>query len=241
MDSNATLKQFSVWDLPVRLFHWLLVLLLSLLWVSGQFGGLDLSLPLPGDKTLFLTNMDLHALLGQAVLVLVVFRLLWGVVGSTTARFASFVRGPRAVISYLQAMLRGQTPVTVGHNPAGGLMIVFLLGLLLTQSVTGLFASDDIFFEGPLAHLVASETSAQLTELHGWLFKLLQVAAALHVAAVVYYLLRGKNLVRAMVTGRKPHTLVAAAEVAGLQRAPGWLALLLLLLAGLAVWALRWL
>lgn len=236
---NAPVKpaRTRIWDLPVRLFHWLLVLLVALLWYTGDVGGLDLSLPLPGGRSLFLANMDIHMLAGQTVLALVLFRLLWGVAGSTTARFSAFVRGPRAALAYLKAALRGEPPLTLGHNPAGGLMIVLMLALLLAQAVTGLFASDDLFSEGPLAHLVGSDASGRLTELHGWLFKALLAAVALHVSVIVLYLLRGKNLIRAMITGYAP--LLPDGAAASLRWAPLWLAALLLALAALAVWALR--
>ncbi|SRR5690606_29264448 len=232
MTTDTITGSARIWDLPVRLFHWLLVLLFALLWATGRWGGLDLSLPLPGGKTLFLTNMDLHMLFGQAVLALVVFRLLWGVVGSTTARFSAFVRGPRAVLGYLKEVLGGRPPAVAGHNPAGGLMVLLLLVLLLLQSGTGLFANDELFSEGPLAHLVDSATSSRLTALHGRLFDLLLVAVAVHVAANLVYLLRGQNLIRAMVTGRGK---VPADMAAGLRWAPLWLAALLLGVAVLAV------
>lgn len=232
MTAETTAGSTRIWDLPVRLFHWLLVLLFAMLWATGRWGGLDLSLPLPGGKTLFLTNMDLHMLLGQAVLALVVFRLLWGVMGSTTARFSAFVRGPRAVLAYLKDVLNGRSPAIAGHNPAGGLMVVVLLVLLLLQSGTGLFANDELFSEGPLAHLVDSTTSARLTELHGWLFDLLLIAAALHVAANLLYLVRGQNLIQAMITGRGA---VPAEQAEELRWAPLWLAALLLGVAVLAV------
>lgn len=222
-----------IWDLPTRLFHWLLVILMVLLWYTGDLGGLDLNLPLPGGETYFVANMDLHMWLGQALLALVIFRLFWGIFGSRTARFSSFVRGPKAVIAYFKALIRQGPPASFGHNPAGGWMVVLMLVLLAAQAVTGLFANDDIFSEGPLAHLVSSETSGQLTEIHGILFNGLLAAVALHVLAILFYALRGKNLVRPMVTGRVP-----AGE--GEQRlvASGW-ALLLLAVSGGLVWALR--
>jgi cytochrome b len=228
----------AVWDLPVRLFHWGLVVLLALLWLTGEIGGLDLDLPLPGGG-IFLANMDLHMLLGQTVLALVIFRVLWGLVGSTTARFATFVRGPAAVMAYLKAIAHGQLPQATSHNPAGALMVLLLLGLLIAQTGTGLFASDDIFSQGPLAHLVSSDTSALLTRIHGLLFYLLLAASAIHVAAVIYYLLRGKNLIGAMITGRKPASSISPEDPTPVRMASPWLALLLLMLAGLAVWALR--
>lgn len=233
-------EKLRVWDLPVRLFHWLLVLLLVLLWLSGKYGGLDVDLTLPGGRALYLANMDVHMLLGQAVLALVLFRLLWGLLGSSTARFNSFVRGPRATIRYLLSMVRSPLSVSPGHNPAGGLMVLLMLGLLLLQGGTGLFASDDIFSEGPLVHLVSGETSAWLTKLHRWSFNLLLATVVLHVAAITYYLARGRNLVTAMVTGYQRLDQCATKDAVKLRPAPLWLAGLLLLAAGLLVWGLRW-
>lgn len=241
MNQAGKAERVRVWDLPVRLFHWLVVLLLILLSISGKFGGLDIDLMLPGSYSLYLTNMDVHMLLGQAVLVLVLFRVLWGVFGSGTARFSSFIRGPRAVFKYLQGMIRGPLPITTGHNPAGGLMVLLMLALLLAQSATGLFANDDIFSQGPLAHLVSGSTSAWLTGLHRSIFNFLLAAVILHVAVIAYYLLRGSNLVTAMVTGKKARHQIAAGESANLQPAPWWLSLLLLALAVGLVWSLRWL
>lgn len=234
-------QRVRVWDLPVRLFHWLLVLLIILLWLSGKFGGMDVDLALPGGRSVYLANMDVHMLLGQAVLALVLFRLFWGIMGSSTARFAAFARGPRAAVRYLLAAARGPLPVTTGHSPAGGLMVLLMLFLLLLQGVTGLFASDDIFSSGPLAHLVSSETSAWLTKQHRWSFNLLLLAMGLHVAAVLYYLVRGTNLITAMITGYKPHHQVDPDEASRLRLAPHWLALLLFIAAVFLVWALRWL
>lgn len=230
-----------VWDLPVRLFHWAIVLLIALLWYTGEAGGLDLDLPLPGGGRLYLANMDLHMLAGQTLLALVVFRILWGFLGSATARFGDFLRHPREVLGYLRALFRGELPASVGHNPGGGLMVLLMLLLLLTQALLGLFASDDLFSEGPLAHLVGAELSGRLTTLHGGLFNAILAAIALHLLAVGYYLVRGKNLIGAMITGRKPAGSVPAGTEAQLRIASLWLALVLALLSGLLVWSLRWL
>lgn len=192
----------TVWDLPTRLFHWLLVFAIILLWLSGEIGGLDINLQLPGGHHIYYANMDVHATLGQFVLVLLIFRIGWGMVGSTTARFRAFVRGPRAVISETRALLRGETPESFGHNPLGALMIVAMLALLLAQAATGLFAQDDLFFSGPLADSIDSETSEVLTGLHHQLFGAIQILIGIHILAILYYWLRGKNLIAAMVTGR---------------------------------------
>jgi len=190
----ATARRVRVWDLPVRLFHWSLVLLMVLLYVTAE---------VMGDA------IDRHALAGYAVLTLVLFRLLWGFVGGTHARFGDFLRGPGATLSYLRALARRDGDTVPGHNPLGGWMIAILLAGLGTQAVLGLFSNDDILFDGPLRHLVTKETSDLLTGLHHQLFPILLGLVAAHVAAVIFHkLYKGENLVPAMFTGYKtlpPH------------------------------------
>ncbi|MGC2856906.1 cytochrome b/b6 domain-containing protein [Novispirillum sp. DQ9] len=241
MSDRHTLRHgwVRVWDLPTRLFHWTLVLLLILLWVSGEIGGLGLSYQgevLGMPVNLLLGNMDIHMLLGQAVLALVLFRLIWGVVGSSTARFAGFVRGPRSLMAYVAAVARGEVPATTGHNPAGAVVILAMLTLLLVQGGLGLFANDDIFSEGPLAARVGKATSDALTVWHGQVFTVLLAVVALHVAAALYYLARGKNLIRPMVTGRKPADTVPPGDPEPRLASP-WLALPVLAVAVAIVWA----
>ncbi len=205
-----------VWDLPTRLFHWVLVLLIAGLWWTGTSGTLPLG-PLAGASILGWTvptgQMAQHMMMGYAVLTLVIWRLLYGLVGSSTSRFACFVRGPAAVVSYLRDSFGGgkaTAPAVLGHNPAGGWMILVLLAVLAAQATTGLFSNDDIFTDGPLVRLVDKETSDMLTGWHkGILFPSLLALIALHVAAALFYLtVKRDNLIRAMVTGRK--TLPAA-------------------------------
>lgn len=190
----GSLRPVRVWDVPTRLFHWVLVGLLGYLWWTGENGPM-------GD----------HMTAGYAVLALILWRLIYGLFGSTTARFTDFVKGPGAVIGYLKTAFgkgtsTGTKAYVLGHNPAGGWMVVVLLLLVLAQAGTGLFANDDIFSEGPLANLVSKDTSDALT---GWhkniLFPALQILVGLHVlAAFLYLFMKGENLIRAMVTGRKP-------------------------------------
>lgn len=228
-----------VWDLPTRLFHWSLVLCIALLWFSGEVGGLSLSYQgevFGQSVSIFMGNMDVHMLLGQAVLTLALFRLLWGLVGSSTARFANFVRGPRSLFAYLSAVVRGEVPATTGHNPAGALVILAMLALLLVQGGLGLFANDDIFSQGPLADRVSKATSDALTGLHGLFFDAIVAVVVLHIGAAVYYLVRGKNLIRPMVTGRKPAELLADGDGEPRMASP-WLALPVLAVAAGIVWA----
>lgn len=217
----------KVWDLPTRVFHWVLVVLCAVLWISGSVGGIDV--PLPGGKTLM--NTDLHMLLGQIVLSLVLYRVLWGLVGSSTARFSSFVRGPGAVLAYLKAVRSGQHPLFAGHNPAGALMILGVLTVLLLQAGTGLFANDDILSEGPLAAAVGKDLSDSLTGVHGLIANALIALVVVHVGAVVIYRLKGENLVKPMVTGYKDRSSLPPGEPAPRMVSP----LLALVVLGVSV------
>lgn len=177
-------RTIRVWDLPTRLFHWLLLLLMVAAIVAAKIGG---------------NAMEWHGRFGHLVFGLIVFRLVWGVVGSTTARFIHFVRGPAAIRAYLQGRWRG-----IGHNPLGALSVLALLGLIGFQASTGLFANDDIAFRGPLAALVSTDTSNLLSGWHRQVEWFMYGLVGLHVAAVLYYShVRRDNLVKPMVVGSK--------------------------------------
>jgi len=180
---DPVVKQ-PVWDLPTRLFHWMLVALIAFSWWSAEN-----------------EELDLHIWAGLAVLTLVLFRLLWGLFGSSTARFANFVRGPRRVLAYLRDM-RGWRQA--GHTPLGALSVIALLGLVALEAGLGLISADeDGFYEGPLAFLVSPDLSEIATELHEELFNVLLALIGLHVAAILFYrLVLGKKLIGPMVTGR---------------------------------------
>ncbi len=215
-----------IWDLPLRLFHWMLVALVSFSWVSGEFGA-DLG-PWAADW---------HQQSGLAILALLLFRVAWGFVGSTHARFSNFVRGPRAVLAYLGELTgRATARPVVGHNPLGGWSVVALLTCLSVQVVTGLFISDeDLGIEGPLAHLVSGTTSDRLAEIHEVNVLVLLALVATHLSAIAFYwLAKGENLVKPMVTGRKsvPPALADAAARGG----HPLLALALLAASAAAVW-----
>lgn len=173
-----------VWDLPTRLFHWLLVALIGFSWWSAENG-----------------EIDWHIWSGIAVLTLLVFRLLWGFFGSSTARFASFIRGPAAVRDYLREPDGWRA---AGHTPLGGLSVLALLGLTAIQVALGLVSVDeDGLNEGPLAGLVSIDTADAARELHEAAFNVLLAFIILHVAAILYYrLFKRKRLVGPMITGR---------------------------------------
>lgn len=190
-----------VWDLPVRVTHWLLVACVAGCWAT-HYAGVEW--------------FQWHRRLGYGALVLVAFRIVWGFVGTRHARFSSFLRGPRAIIEYLRS---GRE--TIGHNPLGALGVVALLGLLGSQAATGLFANDEIMNAGPFYGWIAPESSNRLTSLHransDWLLAMI----ALHVLAVGWYaIVRRRALVRAMFTGRKDERMVPVAEAISGSRLP---------------------
>jgi cytochrome b len=198
-----------VWDWPVRVFHWTLVLAFIGAFVTNHLG---------------VGYFKLHSFFGYGVIVLVTFRLVWGVVGTRHARFVNFVRGPRASARYLRAIIGGWASNHAGHNPLGALMVVSLLLALGVQAIFGLFADDEIFNVGPLAALVSKEHSLLMTSLHRKLFYVIAAAAALHLGAVVaHVVIKREPLIRAMVTGRKPaHSVQPGEEI---HSSRGWLAL----------------
>jgi cytochrome b len=203
MDSVAPspVTTVSVWDLPLRLFHWLLVATTALAALSGYLGG---------------GWLEWHARAGGAIFALVLFRLLWGVLGSTHARFTEFFPSPARLRAYSRGTWRG-----LGHNPLGALAMLAILASTAAQAVTGLFANDEIAFEGPLASLVGSETSNRATWLHEVVFIVLLSLVALHLAAIAFHTWVGRqSLVLPMVTGSKlaPSELARASEGGGALR-----------------------
>jgi cytochrome b len=218
-NEDAPITHVRVWDIPTRLFHWSIVVLIFISWLSADQG-----------------FMTVHLWSGSTLLALLLFRIAWGVVGSTTSRFKDFLHPPRKVIGYLRAMAGGEKPLHAGHNPAGGLMVAAMIVVLLAQALSGLFANDGLHCSGPFANLVSEEASAQATNIHGMIFNIILLLIWCHLVAVGFYLLvRGDNLVKPMVTGRKPHTHVPAGL--NIQFTRLYIALLLLVLtAGIVVW-----
>ena len=179
----------KVWDVPVRVVHWALVGLILFSWWSGKEGGM---------------TMTYHMWSGYAILTLVIFRVAWGFVGSTHARFRDFIYAPRALVDYARTLTGRRAAVYAGHNPVGGLSALLMLLSLLVQTGTGLFSNDDILTEGPLYGYVTKATSDWLTTVHNYNFNVLLTLAGIHIAAILYYwIYKRENLVAAMFTGRK--------------------------------------
>lgn len=177
-------QRIRLWDLPTRLFHWLLAGLVVASFVSGKIGG---------------NAMDWHGKFGLAILGLLAFRLVWGFAGSTYARFVSFLPTPAKVLAYLRGQWRG-----VGHNPLGAFSVFGLLLLLAFQVGTGLFGNDDIAFRGPLYELIGKDLSDRLTGLHKLSVNVLIALVTLHIVAIAFYVrVKKDDLIRPMLTGWK--------------------------------------
>jgi cytochrome b len=186
---DASSASTPVWDLPVRLFHWVLVILVLSQAGTALVGG---------------NAMEYHALGGYAILALVFFRILWGFVGGTHARFGDFVRGPVRVMRYSRSLFGGAPEEHLGHNPLGGWSVLLMLASLLTQALSGLFADDEVLTQGPLAKHVSDEVSSLATQIHDVNALMLLALIGLHVAAVLFYLLAKKDdLIKPMITGQK--------------------------------------
>lgn len=174
----------------MRIFHWALVLLVVSQVVTAWIGG---------------NALEYHALGGYAILTLVLFRILWGFLGGTHARFTDFVRGPAAVLGYAKSLSSKAAAVHRGHNPLGGWSVLAMLASLLLQAATGLFANDDVMMEGPLVKHVSGRFSEIATAIHDLNAIVLLALVSLHVLAVLFYLFEKKqNLIVPMITGRKP-------------------------------------
>ncbi len=186
MHDEGEPPKILVWDAPTRLFHWLVALLVLAAYVAYR-----------------LSWVFTHVLLGEAVLALVLFRVLWGLFGSETARFTSFLTGPGTALRYLAGILRGRSPPRVGHNPAGGFMILLMLALLLGETISGVFVNNDVASVGPMSDMLADRGMNLMTALHRLFWDALLAAIVFHLAAILYYAVAlRQNLLWPMIGGR---------------------------------------
>jgi cytochrome b len=213
-------RAILVWDFPTRLFHWLLVILVIISFVTVNIGG---------------NAMQYHKLSGFSILVLILFRMIWGFAGSGESRFVTFLKDPVAVSRYAMTLLRKDAPRYLGHNPLGGWSIVAMLFTLLVQASTGLFANDDIATEGPLYAWVTKATSDGLSRIHRLNQELIIALVSIHVLAVLFYFFyKRENLIKPMITGVKQWSGAEPEPATGRT----WVAAAVAGLVGLAVYFL---
>lgn len=207
-----------LWDGPTRLVHWLLVVLIPFSWGAAEWD-----------------NMVAHRVSGYVILGLLLFRLYWGFAGPTSARFASFVKGPAATLAYARKLFDRHAKDVPGHNPLGALSVLAIVAALIVQVVSGLFAVDvDGLESGPLSDRVDFDAGRAFAKVHQLSFTAIQVLVLLHLAAIVFYLLyRRNNLVGPMITGRR-----TVSQDPGLRFAPWWRLVLGVLAAAAVSWAI---
>lgn len=190
MDSRKTSRsgrKVVIWDVYTRLFHWLTVALVASAYITWR-----------------LNWMEWHTIGGEALLVLLLFRLGWGFVGSETARFAQFLGPPRTAARHLGRLFHREPDEHIGHNPAGGWMVLVLLLLLFGETITGIVVNNDVADQGPLTEIMPAKIANLITDLHARLWDALLAGMALHVAAIaIYAVFKGHRLLRPMLTGRK--------------------------------------
>ncbi|MFV1851959.1 MAG: cytochrome b/b6 domain-containing protein [Thalassospira sp.] len=217
-------KKVKLWDFPVRLFHWALVIAIVTAWWTNQQ-----------------VMIDIHAIAGYSVLALVIFRIIWGFVGSSNARFTSFLTGPNKVFGYASKIPNGSMEdlTYAGHNPAGGWMVVVLILLVGMQAFSGLFASEDtfLFFDGPLVAYVSSDFANLMNWIHHTNINLIYGAVGLHVFAALFYLVvKRENLIGAMVTGARKVPSELTDRFANIRFASPVLGIGILAVCGALVW-----
>lgn len=216
------MKSTLVWDWPVRISHWLIVLLFTGLIITGKSEG---------------NYIQYHFYMGYGLSAVVIARVLYGFYGSYYARFSQFVKGPKVVFRFAMSLLSGRPKKYLGHNPVGALMVVVLLFALSVQWGTGLFTSDEVFWFGPFYSLISEDLASQLASIHHFLPNVLLGLVAMHVLAVFYHeLCLKERLIEAMILGRKKHHTITSVEV----KTPRW-GVIFSLLMGLSWLAALWL
>jgi len=205
-----------IWDLPLRIFHWSLVLLVTYAWISVEI----------------LENLDHHFYSGYGILALLIFRVAWGFLGPKHARFSSFVKGPKTIRAYL----RGGSTDIGGHNPLGALSVIMMLLVLLAQAVSGLFSDDEYYYFGPLTSYVSGDVVGIMSNFHHLNVNIIMAVLGLHLVAIIFYeLVKKQRLIKAMFTGSKPDEL---RKYEGIEQSKGLLAIAIMAAAAATVFAI---
>jgi cytochrome b len=211
-------KKIKVWDLPLRLFHWLLLVAVVTAYVAVKTD-----------------NIEIHAKAGYCILALLIFRIVWGFIGGTHSRFLNFIKGPGSILDYLR---RPHDAGRVGHNPLGALSVLGLLGVLLVQAITGLFNhSDDFFFDGPLYKFISTEVFGKIADVHDAMEYVILALIGLHIVAILFYrFVKQDHLVKPMITGNKE--IPADSSTPDAQGGSVWLGLIALAIGLGVIWYL---
>lgn len=181
-------QSYLIWDLPIRIFHWAITILIGFSWYCVEIA----------------EDMDKHFISGYCVLTLLIFRILWGFLGTHYVKFRNFFYKPAEIKNYIKSFFSRDASHYPGHNPLGSLSVIMLLTLLCVQAVTGLFSNDEDYYFGPLSDYVPTKVSDTLSEVHHINFDILTVFIVMHICAVLFYLLfKKENLVTAMISGKK--------------------------------------
>jgi len=189
LEAGEEKSRVMAWDAGVRVFHWLLVILVVNAWVTAEWGDME---------------MRWHKWNGYAIFFILVFRLTWGFLGGHTARFINFIYGPAKIFAYARGLRARKPSKYLGHNPLGALMVLLMLVVLLGQVASGLFSSDGLFAYGPLSGFVRESTAENFALIHELGFYLVLLLVFLHVGAILIYLfVLHENLVKPMLTGKK--------------------------------------
>lgn len=192
-------QKHLIWDLPLRIFHWSFALTILGSWYTSEQEG---------------ELIELHMQLGYVAIGLLIFRVLWGIIGPKHARFSQFIPSPKKLIHYAKNINNpANYQASAGHNPLGALMVVLMIILIALQAISGLFINDDIFSSGPYYGSFSKDFESVMSFLHHNTFDFMIAAIALHLAAIAYYWwVKKQNLVVPMITGKKSDKLVSKAD-----------------------------
>jgi cytochrome b len=216
--SSSSTNQTLVWDLPIRIFHWLLVMLILSQWLTAE---------------ILEDAINWHVIGGYILLGLVFFRLLWGFIGTHYALFKNFLYPPKTIINYAASLPNRKSTAYAGHNPIGGLVVLLLLVLLLLMVISGLFMDDEIFTSGPYFGMASEYWQKMMSKIHHTAFDILSIVIALHIVAIIFYrLYKGQKLVSAMWHGYKN------IEETGIKSQRIVIAIITAIIVGLAVYIL---
>jgi len=201
-----------IWDLPLRIFHWLFACTIIASWYTSD-----------QDNDL----IELHMQLGYFALGLIIFRILWGLVGTKHSLFISFVPSPKILISYIKNFSSKNDEISAGHNPLGSLMVILMIVLVSLQAVSGLFINDDVFSSGPYYDSVSKEVEQVMMFLHHNVFDFMIAAIALHLLAIAYYVrVKKQSIILPMITGKKPADKVSNTDE--IRHSKLWIAMIVL-------------